>query len=94
MWEKSVGTLPSTHDRAMAETQPPCARAALKFGDRVLDEVEKNSFIASPGRGDIAGSCPEKLCVPTREDVVRSFQQRLRAGLLVRIRMRAGPASL
>ena len=83
-----------THDRAMAETQPPCARAELKSGDSVLDEVEKNSFIASPGRGDIAGSCPGKLCVPTREDVVRSSQQRVRAGLLVKVRMRAGPAPL
>ena len=40
--------------------------------DRVLGEVEKNSFIALPGKGDTADSCPQSLC-PTQEDLMRSF---------------------
>ena len=41
-----------TDDRMMAKTQPPCTRAEPTFGDSVLDEIEKTSFIALPGRGD------------------------------------------
>ena len=39
----------------------------------VLGEAEKNSFIACQANGDTAGSCPEKLCVPTREGLIGSF---------------------
>ena len=37
----------------------------LILGDRVLDEVEKNSFIALPGSGVHRELMPSKLCVPT-----------------------------
>ena len=46
---------------------------------RVLGEVEKNSFIALPGKGVYSGLMPSKVCVPTQqgvrgeEDLVRSF---------------------
>ena len=35
----------------MLKTQPLNTSADLNLGDRVLGEVEKNSFIAFPGRG-------------------------------------------
>ena len=60
----------------MLKTWPLCTGAELNLGDRVLGEVEKNSFIALLDKGrhsGLAGSCPEKLCVPTWEDLVRSF---------------------
>ena len=41
--------------------------------DRVLGEVEKNSFVALPGKGNTADSCHQNLCVPTQEDLMKSF---------------------
>ena len=35
------------------------------LGDRVLGEVEKNSFIVLPGKGDHSRLMPSKLCGPT-----------------------------
>ena len=40
-----------------------CTGAESNLGDRVLGEVEKESFIALPGKGGHAGFCLEKLCV-------------------------------
>ena len=37
----------------------------LNLGDRVLGEVEKNNFIALPGKGDHSGLMPSELCVLT-----------------------------
>ena len=34
----------------MPKTQPLCTSAKSNLGDRVLGEVEKNSFIALPGK--------------------------------------------
>ena len=68
-----------------------------QISETVLREVEKNSFIALPGKGGHSGWCPEKLYVPTREDLVRSFKfysNGSRVGLLIRIRVCAGPAFL
>ena len=50
----------------MPKTRPLYAGAESNLGDRVLGEVEKNRFIALPGKGDKVDSCPEKLCVLTR----------------------------
>ena len=49
-----------------AETWPLYTGAELNLGDRVLGEVEKNSFIACQAKGHTAGSCPQKLCVPNQ----------------------------
>ena len=49
----------------VAETQPLCTGAKLNLGDRVCGVVEKNSFIALPGKGRHRGLMPSKLCVPT-----------------------------
>ena len=39
-------------------------RHRIILRDRVLGEVEKNSFIALPGKGGHSGLMPSKLCVP------------------------------
>ena len=44
----------------------------LILRDRVLGEVEKNSFIALPGKGGHSGLVPSKLCHDL-EAVVKSF---------------------
>ena len=58
----------------MLKTRPLCTGAESNLRDRVLGEVEKNSFIALPGKGGHGWAlCPQKLCVPILEDLVRSF---------------------
>ena len=47
---------------SVAKTQPLFTNAELKRGDRVLREVEKNSFMLCQAKGATAGSCPQK-CV-------------------------------
>ena len=37
----------------------------LNLGDRVLDEVEKDSFIVLPGEGGHRGIMPLNPCLPT-----------------------------
>ena len=44
----------------MLKTRPLRTRAESKLGDRVLGEVEKNSFIALPGKGGHSGLVPLK----------------------------------
>ena len=44
-----------------AEIQPLHTGARLNLGDRVLGEVERNSFIALPGREGHSGLMPSKL---------------------------------
>ena len=59
-----------------------------------MNETEKNSFIAFPGKGGHRGLMPSEWCVPTQGDFVGSFIAVFRVGLLVRIRVCAGPALL
>ena len=47
----------------------------LVFEDRVLSEVEKNSFIALPGRGGHGSFMPSKLCLYSQW-AVRSFTEK------------------
>ena len=47
-----------------AETQPLCTSAEPNLRDRVLGEVEKNSFIALPGKGGHSGLMPSKTVCP------------------------------
>ena len=42
----------------MLKSQPLCTRARSNLRDRVLSEVEKNSFIALPGKGGQDGLMP------------------------------------
>ena len=48
----------------MPKTQPLCTGAKSSLGDRVLGEVEKNSFIALPGKGGHSGPVPSKTVCP------------------------------
>ena len=57
----------------MPKIQPLCTSAESNLRDGVLGKVEKNSFIALPGKGGHRGLMPSKLCVPIWEDLVRSF---------------------
>ena len=64
--------------------------------DRVLSEVlEKNSFIALPGKGGHSGLVPLKTVCPNLGGFGEEFYSNgSRAGLLIRIRVCAGPALL
>ena len=55
------------------KTQPLCSEAELNFKDRVLGDVEKNRFIALPGKRGHSRLVAPKLCVPTWEGLVKSF---------------------
>ena len=55
------------------KTRPLCSRAELNLGDRVLDEVEKNSFIALPGKGGTQQARASQNSVSNLGDLVRSF---------------------
>ena len=61
--------------RVMLKVRPLCTGAESNLRDRVLGEVEKNSFIALPGKGGHSGSCPKQLCPwdGTWEDLMGSF---------------------
>ena len=50
-----------------------CMGAKLNLGDRVWGEVEKNSFIVLPDKGEHSGQMSSKLSVPIWGDLVRSF---------------------
>ena len=50
-----------------------CALAWNWIWRQSLGEVEKNTLIALPGKGGHSRLMPSKLCVPTWEDLVRSF---------------------
>ena len=52
---------------------PLCPSAESNLGDRVLGEIEKNSFTAMPGKRGQSRLVPQKLCVPTWGYLMRSF---------------------
>ena len=55
--------IPSTSD---AENSASLyADAESNLGDRVLDDVEKDSFIALPGKGEYSRFMPRKPRIPT-----------------------------
>ena len=56
----------------MLKTWPLCTGAKLNFGDRVLGEAEKSSFIALPGKESKTGSCPQIMC-PNLGKIGRGF---------------------
>ena len=57
----------------MPKAWPLCTIVKSNFGDRVLDEVEKNSLMLCQAKWGTAGSCPENY-------VIRSW--RIRGGVL------------
>ena len=51
----------------MLKTQLLCTGAESNFRDTVLGEVEKNSFIALPGKGEHSGLvAPKTMCPQPR----------------------------
>ena len=79
----------------MLKTQPLCTGADLNLRDRVLGEVEKNSFIALPGKGGHSGLMPLKTMCPNPGGFGEEFDSSgSRAGLLIRIRVCAEPTFL
>ena len=72
-----------------------CAPVPNQIRDRVLSEVEKNSFIALPGKGGHSGLVPSKIVCPNLEGFGKEFYSNgSRIGLLKRNRVCAGPALL
>ena len=68
--------------------------ADLNLGDRVLGEIEKNNFIALPGKGGHRGSCHSRLCPNQGMGGGEGRWNGSRVGLLIRMQVCAGPASL
>ena len=64
-----------------------CTSAGLNLGDRVWGEVEKNSFIALPGKGGHSKLMPTKPVCPTQEDLVRRFMATVQGGTDDKIRV-------
>ena len=90
-----VGTECKGKEIVMPQTWPLCTRVELnRISETVLNETEKNSFIAIQGKGGHRGLVPSERCVPTHGDLVSSFIAVFRVGLLVRTRVCAGPAFL
>ena len=56
----------------MLQTQPLCTSAKLNPGDRVLGEVDKNSFIDLQEKEDSMLK-PLENCVSFLENLVKSF---------------------
>ena len=79
----------------MLKTLPLCTGVKSNLGDRVLGEVEKISFIALPGKGGHRRLIPFKTCVSIQGGFGEEFHSNCsRVGLLIRIRVCAGPALL
>ena len=77
------------------KTWPLCTGAESNLGDRVLGEVEKNSFIALPGKEGHSGLMPLKSVCPNLGGFGEEFYSNgSRAELLIRVRVCAGPALL
>ena len=71
----------------MPKTWPLCTGAKLNLGDRVLGEVEKNSFIALPDKGGHSGLMLLKTMCPNLGGFDEEFYSNdSRAGLLIRLR--------
>ena len=72
----------------MLETWPLCTDTQSNFGNRVLGEVEKNSFIVCQAKGNTAGLCPQNyVSFPTSGRFVRIFTVKGFKGLLIKIRV-------
>ena len=63
----------SLYDHDAERSASLYAGAKLNLRDRVLSEVEKESFITSPGKGSHSGILPQKALFPNLEGLVRSF---------------------
>ena len=79
----------------MPKTRPLYTSAKLNLGDRVLDKVEKNSFVALQGKWGHSRLVPLKTLCPSPGGFGEEFYSSgSRVGLLIRIRVCEGPALL
>ena len=70
----------------MLKAQPLCTDAKSNLRDRVLGEVEKNSFIALPGKGGQSGLLHWKIMWPNPGEFGEEFYgNSSRVGLLIRL---------
>ena len=70
----------------MPKTRPLCISAESNLRDRVLGEVEKNSFIALPGKGGHSGLLSRKTVCPNLGGLGEEFYSNSsRVGLLIRL---------
>ena len=75
----------------MPKAQPLCTSAESDLGDRVLGEIEKNSFLALPGKGGHSRLLPSKTVRPNPGGFGEEcYSSSSRSRLLVRIRVCAG----
>lgn len=86
--------LSRANDAKNVDSGVPVLESNLR--DRVLSEVEKNIFIALPGKGDSNAPHALKNCVPTLEDFYSKelYSNGPRVGLLIRIRVCVKPHRL
>ena len=85
-----LGILPQKvkikHALLMRKTRPLCTSAKSNLGDRVLGEVEKNSFIALPGKGGHSRLLPQNTVCPNLGGLDEEFYSSgSRVGLLIRL---------
>ena len=70
----------------MSKAWPLCTGAESNLRDRVLGEVEMNSFIALPGKGGHSGLLPLKTGCPHPGGFDEGFYSSgSRVGLLIRL---------
>ena len=78
--------LPNLTYRFDAKAWPLCTSAESNLRDRVLGEVEKNGFVALPGKGGQGGLLPSKTMCPNLggfdEEI---YSNSSRVGLLTRL---------
>ena len=68
------------------KTQPLCTGAGPNLGDRVFSEVEKNIFIALPGKGRHSQLLPSKNVCPSAGGFGEEFYSNTsRVGLLIKL---------
>ena len=76
----------NVQQRERPKSQPLYTGAEKNLGHRVLGEVEKNSFIALPGRGGHSWLLPLKTTCPNPGRFDEEFySSSLRVGLLLRL---------
>ena len=81
--------------KVMLKPGPLCTSPKSNLRDRVFGEVEKNSFIALPGKGGHSRLVPLKIMCHRLRGFGKEFHsKRSRVGLLVEIRLYARPALL
>ena len=70
----------------MLKAHPLCTGAKSNHGDRVLGDVENDSFISSPGKGGHSRFLPSKTMCPNLEGFDEEFYSNSsRVGLLIRL---------